>query len=118
MSEELTNEAINSAILLEGRVNERVEKEVNRILDRQMSKIVKSEVNNAFAEYKQAMMMEISITVGKIMRNTEEENRKPLWASTPEELGLMHKDLNSHMLGKSGDHGFTTGDIDAIRKQT
>ena len=118
MSEELTQEAVDAAVILEGRVNERVEKEVNRILDRQMSKIVKSEVNNAFAEYKQAMMMEISITVGKIMRHTEEENRKPLWESTPEELGLERDSLNRHMLSKSGKHDLTTGDIDAIRKQT
>ena len=111
MSEELTQEAVNSAILLEGRVNERVEKEVNRILDRQISKLVAMEINKAFGAYKDAMMMEISVTIGKIMRNTEEENRKPLWASTPEELGLTHKELNSHMLGKElDDH--------AIRKQT
>jgi hypothetical protein len=111
MSEELTNEAVDSAIILENRVNERVEKEVHRILDRQISKLVTLEVNKAFEQYKNLMMMEISITVGKLMRNTEEENRKPLWESTPEELGLMHKDLNSHMLGKrEEDH--------AIRKQT
>jgi hypothetical protein len=111
MSEELTNEAVDSAILLEGRVNERVEKEVNRILDRQISKLVTLEVNKTFEQHKNAMMMEISITVGKIMRHTEEENRKPLWESTPEEFGLTHKDLNKHMLGK---------DIEehAIRKQT
>jgi hypothetical protein len=110
MSEELTKEAVDSAILLEGRVNERVEKEVNRILDRQISKLVTLEVNKAFEQYKNSMMMEISITVGKIMRHTEEENRKPLWASTPEELGLNRADLNKHMLGKDID--------DAIRKQT
>jgi hypothetical protein len=111
MSEELTKEAVDSAIILENRVNERVEKEVHRILDRQISKLVTLEVNKAFEQYKNAMMMEISITVGKIMRHTEEKNRKPLWESTPEEFGLTHKDLNKHMLGK---------DIDehAIRKQT
>jgi len=110
MSEELTNEAIDSAIILEGRIRERVEKEVERTINRYINSLVKSEVHKAFEEYKQEMLMEISITVGKIMRHTEEENRKPLWESTPEELGLMHKDLNTHMLGK---------DIDdhAIRKQ-
>ena len=101
MSEELTNEAVNSAILLEGRVNERVEKEVNRILDRQISKLTVC-MRYSLAKL-DSMMMEISVTIGKIMRNTEEENRKPLWASTPEELGLTHKELNSHMLGKELD---------------
>ena len=111
MSEELTNEAIDSAIILENRVNERVEKEVTRIINRELSKLMAHEVDKAFMAYKDSMLMEISITVGKIMRHTEEENRKPLWESTPEELGLMHKDLNSHMIGKrEEDH--------AIRKQT
>ena len=103
MSEELTQETVDAAVILEGKVNERVEKEVNRILDRQISKLVAMEINKAFGAYKDAMMMEISVTIGKIMRNTEEENRKPLWASTPEELGLTHKELNSHMLGKELD---------------
>lgn len=110
MSEELTNEAVDAAIILEGRVNERIEKEVHRVISRELSKLIASEVDKAFGAYKDSMMLEISITVGKIMRHTEEENRKPLWESTPEELGLMHKDLNSHMLGKKEeDH--------AIRKQ-
>jgi len=115
MSEELTNEAVDSAIILENKVNERVEKEVYRILDRQISKLVTLEVNKAFEQYKNAMMMEISITVGKIMRNTEEENRKPLWESTPEELGLMHKDLNSSSMRRLDD---VQENLNAIRKQT
>lgn len=111
MSEELTNEAIDSAIILENKVKERVEREVNRIINRDLSKLMAHEVDKAFMAYKDSMLMEISITVGKIMRHTEEENRKPLWESTPEELGLMHKDLNSHMIGKrEEDH--------AIHKQT
>jgi hypothetical protein len=110
MSEELTQEAVDAAVILENRVNERVEKEVNRILDRQISKLVSLEVKKAFEQYKNSMMMEISITVGKIMRHTEEENRKPLWESTPEELGLTRADLNKHMLGKDIDN--------AIHKQT
>ena len=111
MSEELTNEAVDAAIILENRVNERIEKEVTRVINRELSKLISFEVDKAFMAYKNSMMMEISVTVGKIMRHTEEENRKPLWESTPEELGLDPVDLNKHMLGK---------DIDdhAIRKQT
>ena len=111
MSEELTKEAIDAAIILENKVNERVEKEVTRVINRELSKLIAFEVDKAFMAYKNSMMMEISVTVGKIMRHTEEENRKPLWESTPEELGLDPADLNTHMLGK---------DIDdhAIRKQT
>lgn len=111
MSEELTPEVVDTAVILEGKVNERVEKEVQRHVSRYLEKSIAAEVNKVFAAYKDAMMMEISITIGKIMRHTEEANRKPLWESTPEELGLTHKDLNSHMLGKrEEDH--------AIHKQT
>jgi hypothetical protein len=115
MSEELTNEAVDSAIILEGRVNERVEKEVNRILDRQISKLVAMEINKAFGAYKDAMMMEISVTIGKILRYTEEENRKPLWESTPEEFGLTAKDLNSSSMRRLDD---VQENLNAIRKQT
>jgi hypothetical protein len=108
MSDDLTQEAVDSAILLENRINERVEKEVNRIINRQVNKIVKNEVQEALLAYKQAMMMEISVTIGKIMRHTEEENRKPLWESTPEELGLNPTDLNKHMIERT---------THAIRKQ-
>lgn len=111
MSEELTPEVVNTSIILESKVNERVEREVQRHISRYLEKSIAAEVNKAFAAYKDAMMLEISITIGKIMRNTEGENRKPLWESTPEEFGLTHKDLNSHMLGKrEEDH--------AIHKQT
>jgi hypothetical protein len=110
MEDDLTKDAVDAAIILENKVNERVEKEVERTINRYINSLVKSEVHKAFAEYKQEMLMEISVTIGKIMRHTEEENRKPLWESTPEELGLDRADLNKHMLGK---------DIDdhAIRKQ-
>ena len=103
MSEELTNEAVDSAIILENRVNERVEKEVTRIINRELSKLVASEVHKAFEQYKNAMIMEISITVGKIMRNTEEENRKPLWETNPDEFGLDKEFLNKSSMRRLDD---------------
>ena len=111
MSEELTKEAIDAAVILENKVNERVEKQVALNLNSMLRKAVKEEVQRAIHEEKHNMMMEISITVGKALRASELEGRKPLWESTPEELGLDPADLNKHMLGK---------DIDdhAIRKQT
>lgn len=110
MEDELTKEAVDAAIILEDKVNERVEKQVALNLNSMLRKAVKEEVQRAIAEEKQNMMMEISITVGKALRASELEGRKPLWESTPEELGLDSADLNKHMLGK---------DIDdhAIRKQ-
>jgi len=111
MSEELTKEAIDAAIILENRMRERVEKEVALTLNGMLRRAVKEEVQRAISEEKHNMMMEISISVGKALRASEMEGRKPLWESTPEELGLDPADLNTHMLGK---------DIDdhAIRKQT
>jgi len=111
MSEELTNEAVDAAIILENRVNERVQKEVALMLNSMLRRTVKEEVQRAIGEEKHNMMMEITIAVGKALRSSEMEGRKPLWESTPEELGLDPADLNTHMLGK---------DIDdhAIRKQT
>ena len=110
MNEEITNEVVDTAVILEGRVNERVQKEVERILSGMLGKTVKEEVRKAMFEEKHNMMMEISITVGKALRASELEGRKPLWESTPEELGLDPADLNTHMLGKDIDN--------AIRKQT
>jgi hypothetical protein len=108
MNEEITNEVVDTAVILEGKVNERVRKEVERMLSGMLSKTVREEVRKAMGEEKHNMMMEISITVGKALRASEMEGRKPLWESTPEELGLNPADLNTHMLGKNID--------DAIRK--
>jgi hypothetical protein len=111
MSEELTKEAIDAAIILENKMRERVEKEVALTLNGMLRRAVKEEVQRAIGEEKHNMMMEISITVGKALRASEMEGRKPLWESTPEELGLDPADLNTHMISKGGeDH--------AIRKQT
>ena len=115
MSEELTSEAVNSAILLEGRVNERVEKQVALNLNSMLRKAVKEEVQKAIAEEKQNMMMEISITVGKALRASELEGRKPLWESTPEEFGLTTKDLDSSSMRRLDD---VQENLNAIRKQT
>lgn len=110
MSEGLTQEAIDAAIILEGKMKERVQKEVALTLNGMLRKAVTEEVKRAMGDEKQSMMMEIVVAVGKALRNSELEGRKPLWESTPEEFGLTNEDLNKHMLGKEIDH--------AIHKQT
>jgi hypothetical protein len=100
MSDELDQEAVDSAIILENKVNERVEREVNKFLSRQVEKMVANEVHKAFATYKKEMMLEISITIGKMLRVADEEERKPLWETDLKELGFepvsdyhaLHKD--------------------------
>jgi len=115
MSEALTQEAVDAAVILEGKVNERVEKQVALNLNSMLRKAVKEEVQRAIAEEKQNMMMEISITVGKALRASELEGRKPLWESTPEEFGLTAKDLNSSSMRRLDD---VQENLNAIRKQT
>jgi hypothetical protein len=115
MSEELTNEAIDAAIILENKVNERVEKEVEKVLASRLRRAVVAEVVKAISEEKQNMMMEISITVGKALRSSELEGRKPLWESTPEEFGLTHEDLNKSSMRRLDD---IQENLNAIRKQT
>jgi hypothetical protein len=109
MEDDLTKDAVDAAIILENKVNERVEKQVALNLNSMLRKAVKEEVQKAISEEKHNMMMEISIAVGKALRASEIEGRKPLWESTPEELGLDRADLNKHMLGKDTD--------DAVCKQ-
>jgi len=46
------------------------------------------------------MMLEVAVSVGKMLRGIEEEGRKPLWEATPEEFGLTRQDMNTHALGR------------------
>lgn len=93
--EELNQEALDSALILENKLKERVERIVHVVVVNMIGK----EIHAALEREKQAMMMEIAITVGKIMKNTAEEHRRPLWESTPEEFGLDNEALNTHNLG-------------------
>jgi hypothetical protein len=56
--------------------------------------IVKKELDS----YKNEMLTEIMLSIGKALRQIEKEERKPLWETTPEEFGLTHEDLNTHMI--------------------
>ena len=91
---ELDQSAIDSALILEDKLKERVA----RIVEKVVVNIVGKEIHAALEREKQAMLMEVAITVGKIMKNTAEEHRRPLWESTPEEFKLSSEDLNSHMI--------------------
>jgi hypothetical protein len=71
--EELDQAAIDSAIILEGKMRERVEKEVQYALNRTLSKAVVAEVHKAIQEEKHSMMMEITVAIGKAMRASERE---------------------------------------------
>jgi len=66
-------------------------------------------VHEELDKYKQEMIMEICIAVGKTMQVIDKEGRKPLWETDPKDFGLGHEELNSHMI---------EGNQNAIRKQT
>jgi hypothetical protein len=99
MSEELTQDAVDAAIILENRVRERVQHEVKFVV----KEMVRDEVSRLLSDAKGAMVMEVTTSINQMLRSFVEQERKPLWESTPEELGLTPADLNKHMLGKDID---------------
>jgi predicted transcriptional regulator len=99
MENEITQEGLDSAILLENRIRERIREETNHIL----KELVASEVRKLFLDHKGVLLMEITTSINQMLRGFIDEKRKPLWESTPEELGLSRDDLNKHMLGKDID---------------
>lgn len=102
---EMTNQETDTALILENELKRRVEEVVRN----SVRGIIKEEVRNIFIDKKDSMMMEISIAVGKTLQVIENEGRKPLWDSTPEEFGLTRENLNTHSIEKV---------TDAIREQT
>ena len=96
----MTNQETDTALILENELKRRVEQVVRGIA----TDIVRKEMREEFARQKEAMLMEVSITIGKHLRLIENEGRRPLWEATPEEFGLTKEDLNTHMLGKEIDH--------------
>lgn len=92
---ELNQEAVDSALILENRLQERVAKIVEKVV----VNIVGKEIHEALNREKQALLTEIIMTVGKSLQVIEKEGRKPLWEATPEEFGFTPKELTSHMIG-------------------
>jgi hypothetical protein len=101
----MTNQEADTALILENELTRRVREVVRGIV----RDVVSEQMSEKFAQQKEAMLMEVSITVGKHLRLIENEGRKPLWEATPEEFGLTIENLNSHMIGKPDD---------ALREQT
>lgn len=101
----MTNQETDTALILENELKRRVKEVVQQITH----EIVRREMRDEFAKQKEAMLMEVSITVGKHLRLIENEGRKPLWEATPEEFGLTLENLNTHNI-KKVDH--------AVREQT
>lgn len=90
----MTNQETDTALILENELTRRVREVVRGIV----KDVVAEQMANKFAEQKQAMLMEVSIAVGKNLQLIENEGRKPLWEATPEEFGLSSEALNSHAM--------------------
>lgn len=96
MSDELDQEAVDSAIILENKIRDRV----RAIVQQEIAIAADRLVREAFSNYKKEMMLEISISIGKMLRVADEEERKPLWETDLKELGFepvsdhhaLHKD--------------------------
>ena len=72
---QMTNEETDTALILEGELKRRV----TEILAVVVRKVVDKSVEAHFAQHKSAMMLEVAVSVGKMLRVVEQEGRKPLW---------------------------------------
>ena len=100
MTQQMPNSEIDTALILEGELKRRVEQVVEKVVVNMVGKIIHEELN----KYKSEMLMEVSINVGKMLRVVENEGRKPLWESTPEEFGLTRDELNRSHMEKDTDY--------------
>ena len=82
----MTNEETDTALILEGELKRRV----TEILAVVVRKVVDKSVEAHFAQHKSAMMLEVAVSVGKMLRVVEQEGRKPLWEN--DELLAITKD--------------------------
>ena len=92
----MTNQETDTALILEDELQRRVK----QVLAGVVHEVVKQVMEKQFALQKEAMMLEVALSVGKMFKVIEEEGRKPLWEATPEEFGLTKKDLATHALGR------------------
>ena len=95
---EMTNMETDTALILENELRRRVSVVVRSELAVTVHDIVKKELDS----YKNEMMTEIMLSIGKALRQIEKEERKPLWESKPEDFNLTEEDMKT-----SGDHQLT-----------
>ena len=82
---------------------------IGNSIERTVVDVIGRTVHEELDKYKQQMIMEICLAVGKTMQVADKQGRTPLWETDPAEFGLGEADLNSHMI---------EGSQNAIRKQT
>ena len=82
---------------------------IKGFVERTVVNVIGRTVHEELDKYKQQMIMEICLAVGKTMQVADKQGRTPLWETDPAEFGLGEADLNSQMI---------EGSQNAIRKQT
>ena len=82
---------------------------IKGFIERTVVNVIGKTIHEELDKYKQQMIMEICLAVGKTMQVADKQGRTPLWETDPAEFGLGEADLNSHMI---------EGSQNAIRKQT
>ena len=95
----MTNQETDTALILEDELQRRTKEIVERVVVNIVGKIIHEELN----KYKTEMMMEVAISIGKMLRVVEKEGRKPLWESAPEDFGLTHEELNRSSIRRLDD---------------
>lgn len=93
---EMTNQETDTALILENELKRRVSAVVRSELAGTVHQIVRKELD----AYKNEMMTEIMLAVGKALQVIEKEGRTPLWEGPPptDMFGLTKEDLNTHMI--------------------
>jgi hypothetical protein len=108
----MENKEIDAALLLEGELKRRVKE----IVTAQIEEVLIRHVGGIIRQEKESLVMEVAMAVGKIVRLAEEEGRKPLWQSTPEEFGMTQEDVNRSSIRRLTE--IPQEYTNAIRKQT
>ena len=71
----MTNEETDTALILEGELKRRVREIVEPLVVDMVRRIIREELS----KYKAEMMLEVAISVGRMLRLVDQEGRKPLW---------------------------------------
>ena len=83
---QMTNQETDTALILEGELKRRVKEVVEPLVVDMVRKIIREELN----KYKSEMMLEVAISVGRMLRLVDQEGRKPLWENA--EISAITKD--------------------------
>lgn len=93
---QMTNQETDTALILENELRRRVKEVALEIVRAEIRK----EVKQIFTDQKDSLMFEISVKIGQMLKMIQEEDRKPLWETKPEDFRMTKEDLNRHMIEK------------------